>query len=198
MWTKKRHPCTGMTSDGAQARSALYFYLVLEGFFGEKDRWRNFETREDFLRSAEFLRFVDEILKDEFKPGSRLRWFLDKMLANLKETAMGLFLPMPGSPFESSTNIRRTTGWVGHLVQTVFRMTVQTRQLKRFITSGARVALTLICFIRREQAFIATPDPIRIAYTNCQVPIRHREWDQFCFFVWLVFNAAYQAIAWVF
>ena len=72
-------------NEGRFIKSFLNFYFVLEGAFSEKDRWRNYETREDFLSSSAFLQFVGETINDEFKPGSRLRWWLDKMLANLTD-----------------------------------------------------------------------------------------------------------------
>jgi hypothetical protein len=72
-------------NEGRFIKAFLNFYFVLEGAFSEKDRWRNFETREDFLSSIPFLKFVGEIIADEFKAGSRLRWYLDRMLANLTD-----------------------------------------------------------------------------------------------------------------
>lgn len=73
-------------NEGRFINSFFNFYFILEGSFSEKDRWRNFETREDFLASPKFLEFLDEVINDEFSAGSRLRWWLDKMLANLTDS----------------------------------------------------------------------------------------------------------------
>jgi hypothetical protein len=69
---------------GRYISAFLNFYFILEGAYGEKDHWRNAETREDFLKSPEFCKFVDEIITDNLKIGGRYHWWINKMLQELK------------------------------------------------------------------------------------------------------------------
>ena len=73
-------------NNGRFINSFLNFYFVLEGAFSEKHRWRNYETRQDFLSSPKFVEFVDEIMAMDFKPGYRLRWYIDRMLQNITDS----------------------------------------------------------------------------------------------------------------
>lgn len=70
---------------GRYINAFLNFYFVLEGAYGEEGRWRNAETREDFLNSPEFCKFADEIIADNLKADSRYHWWISRMLQNLKD-----------------------------------------------------------------------------------------------------------------
>lgn len=70
---------------GRYINAFINFYLVIEACYGEKGRWRNAQTREDMIASAEFRKFVDEIIQEHLKPGGRRTWFINKMLSELKD-----------------------------------------------------------------------------------------------------------------
>ncbi len=70
---------------GRYVNAFLNFYFVLEGAYGEEGRWRNAETREDFLKSAEFCKFADEIIAANLQTGGRYHWWINKMLQDLKD-----------------------------------------------------------------------------------------------------------------
>lgn len=75
----------------------LNFYLLLEGAYGKKDRWRNAQTREDFEDSKEFSDSINEIIQEHLKPGTRNHWRITKMLSELTD--------IKGNPIPKSLDV---------------------------------------------------------------------------------------------
>jgi hypothetical protein len=82
---------------GRNISAFLNFYLLLEGTYAEEGHWKNFEVRNDFLASPEFVKFTQEIIDNHLTPTARRTWFINKMLSELKD-AKGNPIPKALNP----------------------------------------------------------------------------------------------------
>jgi hypothetical protein len=59
-------------------------YFILEGAYGNK-KWRNWQIKEEFKKSADFKRFAENAISRYAKKNARVEWKLNNMLSELKD-----------------------------------------------------------------------------------------------------------------